>query len=173
MSRRPLGPGFKSVHGIVVSEDECHVKTGKLESIGPKFRFELDLWQVCRCECGNIIVADAVKLRQKSHPLISCGCVKIKHNMRNSTFYKEWRRIKFNLPHPESWDDFQRFHEEVVADIGEQPCESSRIKKINTNDILRVGNIQWQLKKSGNTPKTTKKNSSQPPKEAAKSLCLF
>lgn len=173
MSRKILKPGFKSVRGIVVSEDENYLKSGRLETIGPKFRIEEDMWQVCRCECGNIIVVDAVKIRQKTRPFISCGCIKNKHNMRNSPFYKEWRRIKFGLPHPESWDDFQKFHEEIVADIGEQPSELSRIKKINTNDILRVGNIQWQSKKSGDTRKTTKKSLSQPPKEAVKPLCLF
>lgn len=172
MAHKILRPGFKSVHGIVVSEDQHYYKSCKIETIGPKFGFEEDMWQVCQCECGTICVINAVLLRQKSKPILSCGCLKTKHNMRKSTLYKEWRRIKFALPHAESWDDFKKFHEEIVADIGEQPSPDSRIRKIDKNDILRPGNIEWQLK-SGSIPKTTKKTSLQPPKEAAKSLCLF
>lgn len=173
MSHKILRPGFKSIHGIVVSDEQFYWKSGKIETIGPKFRFDDDLWQVCQCECGKVFVADATKIRQSYRPTTSCGCSRHKHNMRDSRMYKEWRRVWFAHECQESWKEFKSFYSEITKEIGEPPCDDSRITKIDKKDIFRIGNIQWLTRKSGNTRKTTKKSLSQPPKMAAKTLCLF
>ena len=118
---------------------------------------------LCVCDCGNMTVANSLKLRN-SHTK-SCGCLRkernpnLKHGLSNkSKTYKTWKCMRSRCDSPTStqykwyggrgikydtrWNDYTAF----VADMGERP-DGKTLDRINPDLGYFKENCRWATPK--------------------------
>lgn len=116
------------------------------------------LW-VCRCACGNRIVARASNV--KNGTTESCGCSRRRgHGMARTPEHKAWVAIKQRCFNPnasnhknygargitmcDEWlNDFAAFY----LNVGPRPSARHSIERINNNGNYEPGNVRWATAK--------------------------
>lgn len=126
------------------------------------------LW-LCSCDCGSIIVVFRDKI--ESGHTKSCGCLQRdmtylalkKHGLSSHYLYELWTNIKkrcLNAKTPNyhryggrgisissDWvDDFPRFAEYILDNLGERP-DGMSLDRIDNNGNYEEGNIRWATAK--------------------------
>ena len=145
-------------------KDLTGLRFGKLVAVRPVGRSSRDgyYWE-CVCDCGGKKIALAMKLRSKTSPVKSCGCIPIgakqKHghaikgsrapeytiwaNMirrctdPNDSSYRRYGERGINV-HP-LYLDYRNF----IKDIGPRPTPKHSVDRINNDGNYEPGNIRW------------------------------
>lgn len=118
---------------------------------------------VCRCDCGNEVVAQSNSLRRGNQK--SCGCLVRTHNLSRSTTYRSWQMMwqrctnVLNTNYPrygakgisvcDRWRDFENF----VADMGERPSGTS-LDRVDGKGDYEPGNCRWATRREQNVNTT-------------------
>lgn len=134
---------------------------GRLFVVGQQWGTKRTSW-VCRCECGEIRIVEASKL--KSGKTRSCGCLRkevsslrgqanARHGMKGTPTWRSWSSMMARHRKTEGyyadvrvckrWHRFENF----LADMGERPSVSHSIDRYpdNTGDY-RPNNCRWATK---------------------------
>ncbi len=120
------------------------------------------LWQ-CLCECGNIVVVGGNRLRHKTAPTKSCGCLKIErikqsnttHGMSRTPTYKSWRSMidRCSNLKTSGYEDYggrgiivceqwRSSFEVFLEDMGVRP-EDSSIERLDPDGNYEPDNCIW------------------------------
>lgn len=156
---------FILIHGFRIAKDFTPETFGRLTTLGPAFRIGKESWQVCKCQCDNMVVVRTGHVN--SGGTTSCGCYhrevmvvrSTKHGLREHSLYKTWNSMIqrcCNSKHPyyadyggrgitvcDRWrESFLNF----LADMGERP-ENCSIDRIDNSRGYEPGNCRWATQK--------------------------
>lgn len=158
---------YSIVYGIKIAAEFTPEKFGRLTTLGPKFRLPVGnqgqgaAYQVCACDCGDVRVVAASRLRQGGAK--SCGCYSrdvllariTTHGKRKSAEYSVWTDMKTRCTNAKDkqykdyggrgirvcarWQKFENFY----ADMGPRPSNHDSIERSNTNSDYSPENCFW------------------------------
>ena len=162
------------VHGIKIATEFQPETFGRLTTIGPRFTLarnndagRRDVYQVCRCNCGNYTVCMRGNL-QSSHSK-SCGCLRqeaiasrtTRHGMYRSLEFTSWVAMKSRC-YNENTKEYARYGGRGIrvcdrwqepngqgflnflADIGPRPSPTHSIDRYPDPDgNYEPGNCRW------------------------------
>jgi hypothetical protein len=86
------------VHSVKVATEFVPQTFGRLTTIGPKFRLPIGkqglhrFFQVCQCECGDIIITVR---RKTSTPAKSCGCAHREELIKRNTIHGRYKSDEY------------------------------------------------------------------------------
>ena len=134
---------------------------------------------LCRCDCGNEIIASGANLRRGTTK--SCGCYKIDmvtlHKMTKTQFYHVWQGMRARCNNKnlkaykhyggrgikvcERWKDFNNFmddmYESYSKHINEYGERNTSIDRIDVNGNYEKSNCRWATWKEQNNNKRNNK----------------
>jgi hypothetical protein len=99
--------GYIVVHGIRIAKSFESETFGRLTTIGPKFMLpvgnkgEHKAKQVCRCECGNLLVVTTGNLH--SSTATSCGCIRHEKLVQRNTTHRKSKSAEYRV-----WSSIQQ-----------------------------------------------------------------
>lgn len=119
------------------------------------------LWE-CQCECGNTVKLTTGRLRHKSNPTKSCGCLLgEQHGLTESKEYVCWQHIKQRCLNPkdESYQDYGdrgitiyvKWKDSFTAflkGVGKAPGPQYSLDRIDNEKGYEPGNTRWVLDRS-------------------------
>lgn len=140
---------------------------GRLSVRGRAISWDRRTRWTCACACGNVIVAESVKLQ--SGCTQSCGCLKAQltarrnhllatHGMCETPEYRAWISMRKRCDPTSSNKKYVRLYSgrgitvcaeweasfaPFFAHIGRRPTEGHSVDRIENNEGYRPGNVRW------------------------------
>lgn len=120
----------------------------------------------CRCDCGNVVVANGALLRRGYTR--SCGCLtreiwtqqRTKHGLHQSAEYGIWNHIKRRCHDPRDdgyyaygargitmCDEWRDSFEAFFAYIGPRPTPAHTVDRIDNTRGYEPGNVRWATRR--------------------------